>query len=662
MAKSSSADRSEAGGTQDRRSTRIQISIPVTIAGTDTAGRDFKEGTRTIIINKHGGKISTSHQLSLGSELTIENRRLGRTARASVVWIGERKSVKDPGQIGIQLFEAQNIWGIDFTPEDWQELQAGRVSFKSATLLRDAGIVEAPDGETAKSASPGMETANNVSSASPVAESADEPAAPSTTSASLNAGADKGMDASAEARLKDFEGRLRAIAARMGGEAETAVQQAAKEVENRLASSAEARLRSVLEKLDAAHHQIDHLLAAGEDVRNAARQEIEKARSEMEVAKSRVLEVAQKELNEKISPVLERAGQEVSARIQRKVEQAAENASEAWGHKAADRLLKMTEEHLAKAVASFDARGTEALKETESRFRTLANTTAAEWHSRLEKDAQQAAAAVQAELTQTLRETGERLIGEVAQTFEGRAKAALGDIEETLRGPLQKIREQILSEIDGADLRARKYCDQEAERAERKVADHISARVDKAKEALDQATEQLRSRAQEATERALQDFRSQELAVSEAVMEGLKGRASDLLNGAVVQAARRLEAESAKTLASQLGAAQEEFLQSATQSLAEKMKVSQKNMIEEARKYLVALGKTTVESLNKEVVVGLDHYRGELRRMAQEDVAATAERLKQERAAALSEAQELFRNSIAQMFSSFGAGAKQEKH
>jgi hypothetical protein len=116
--KPSKTDSSSAAG---RRSTRLAIAIPITLSGKDASDRAFKENSRTVIINKQGAKIVTFHQLALGSEVMVENRALGRSAKATVVWLGDRKSSKDAQEVGVQLFEAQNIWGIDFAPEDWQE-------------------------------------------------------------------------------------------------------------------------------------------------------------------------------------------------------------------------------------------------------------------------------------------------------------------------------------------------------------------------------------------------------------------------------------------------------------------------------------------------------------------------------------------------------------
>lgn len=95
--------------------------VPVTIQGTDTFGQPFKENTWTIGINKQGARIATFHTLTSGSQLWILNPVLGRTAKGRVIWLGEKRFPEDPYEVGVELTEDQNVWGINFPPEDWQK-------------------------------------------------------------------------------------------------------------------------------------------------------------------------------------------------------------------------------------------------------------------------------------------------------------------------------------------------------------------------------------------------------------------------------------------------------------------------------------------------------------------------------------------------------------
>jgi hypothetical protein len=98
---------------------RLSISIPVVISGVDAEGNRFNQNARTVVVNKHGGKIATTHHLALGTEVLIENPALHAEAKAKVVWRDDRQSSDDLQYVALQLLEAQNIWGIAFPPDDW---------------------------------------------------------------------------------------------------------------------------------------------------------------------------------------------------------------------------------------------------------------------------------------------------------------------------------------------------------------------------------------------------------------------------------------------------------------------------------------------------------------------------------------------------------------
>ena len=103
-----------------RRSTRLTISIPIFISGLDADGSSFSESVRTLVVNKHGAMIATTHRLALSTEVLIENPARGVVAKASVVWLGEKDNAVDLHSVGLELLEAQNLWGIAFPPDDWR--------------------------------------------------------------------------------------------------------------------------------------------------------------------------------------------------------------------------------------------------------------------------------------------------------------------------------------------------------------------------------------------------------------------------------------------------------------------------------------------------------------------------------------------------------------
>jgi methyl-accepting chemotaxis protein len=106
---------------RDRRSTRVAISIPIVIYGVDAEGKEFSEAARTLVVNKHGGKIATTQRLVMGADVRVENRALGVEVKATVTWLGEKRNPGDLLRVGLQLKEAQNVWGIAFPPDDWRD-------------------------------------------------------------------------------------------------------------------------------------------------------------------------------------------------------------------------------------------------------------------------------------------------------------------------------------------------------------------------------------------------------------------------------------------------------------------------------------------------------------------------------------------------------------
>ena len=109
-----------------RRSTRLSIAIPIFISGTNTIGKSFREKAHTLVVNKHGAKIATSQRLAAGAEVLIENPAMGFTAKAVVIPVAADPLGTDPtpspggSEVAVQLYEARNIWGIEFPPGDWE--------------------------------------------------------------------------------------------------------------------------------------------------------------------------------------------------------------------------------------------------------------------------------------------------------------------------------------------------------------------------------------------------------------------------------------------------------------------------------------------------------------------------------------------------------------
>jgi archaellum component FlaC len=266
--------------TAGRRSTRISIAIPLTISGEDTAGIKFKEKSRTIVINKQGAKISTYHNLTLGADLTVENQLLGRSAQATVVWLGDKRTPRGPLEIGIQLSEAQNLWGIELPPEDWQE---------GPPIGPGGRRLEEVFDRRAKASAP-------PASGAPEASTIRLPPAPPQRAATIREPAPAGLDE----RVRALEERLAALSKQAAsGPAEGLVGSATQRGEETL-RALDKRVDEVVGLFEAYRSELGTLVARADEIRKSAQGEAEAARLRIQSAASGVLDKAAGELREKI--------------------------------------------------------------------------------------------------------------------------------------------------------------------------------------------------------------------------------------------------------------------------------------------------------------------------------------------------------------------------
>jgi len=105
---------------ESRRSTRVPLKAVIREWLTKAL---ICEG-ETIIVNLHGALISTPVALSKGMRIEIQVFLTDKRAQAEVVCIDPEQ----PLYCGIELARPENIWGLSFPPDDWQESDPASVS------------------------------------------------------------------------------------------------------------------------------------------------------------------------------------------------------------------------------------------------------------------------------------------------------------------------------------------------------------------------------------------------------------------------------------------------------------------------------------------------------------------------------------------------------
>jgi hypothetical protein len=101
-----------------RRSMRVLLSVPITVAGKNTKSQEFTEETRTLVVNAHGALIALAASVVADQQVTVSNKATRASLACRIVYLGSSQAGKV--QMGIE-FEKPSpaFWQIDFPPDDW---------------------------------------------------------------------------------------------------------------------------------------------------------------------------------------------------------------------------------------------------------------------------------------------------------------------------------------------------------------------------------------------------------------------------------------------------------------------------------------------------------------------------------------------------------------
>ena len=337
--------------TAGRRSTRISIAIPLTISGEDAAGIKFKEKSRTIIINKHGAKMSTYHNLTLGADLTVENQLLGRSAQATVVWLGDKRTPRGPMEIGIQLSEAQNLWGIELPPEDWQEgppIGPGGQRLEEVFDRRTrAGVLPA--------------------SAGPAASVARPPAAPPQRTAEAGEAPPAGLDD----RVRTLEERLAGLSGQPASGASGGIAASAAQRGEETLRSLDKRVDEVVGLFEAYRSELGSLVARADEIRKNTQGEAETARIRIQSATAGTLEKTVSELREKIRLEIDAAIQASHEKSEKEARLRFKKLAQESLDGAVQELQKSTEESRGALTARLNSSSQAILDESKKSLREI---------------------------------------------------------------------------------------------------------------------------------------------------------------------------------------------------------------------------------------------------------------------------------------------------
>lgn len=461
-------------GVAGRRSTRLSIAIPIAISGKDAAGNSFKENSRTAVINKQGAKILTTHQLALGAEVVIENRALGLSGKAIVVWIGDRVSTKEAVEMGVQLLESANIWGIEFPPEDWQEgppIGPGGVKLEAAgatsipvrppevahplktdgrprehtpepgsprpapvtTPPREGGVPRAsqPGELRATTSTPGMATTDQLTIAREVAV----------------AKFSQQAQAAADEQVKLFVNRLAKLTNQIGIQMQTSLHNSATEIEAKMVRSLDEQIGSLLDRLQATRTEVDGQLARLQELQQSSQSEVEKTQRNIQEAGWQALQAATEQLSETLQRGMEDLTRPFLEDTRKRIQADAASVLGKLNQESRARVAELLDTYSAKTLPEMQARQAEALKQIKQQIGEAAQFAATNSIDALHKQSDDLLNAVRSEIQSAVLASREKSIQEVTERLRKTAQDLATPAADEFRRQVDDGRQTLKEEL-----------------------------------------------------------------------------------------------------------------------------------------------------------------------------------------------------------------------
>ena len=443
----------ETKGGANQRSTRLFISIPVTISGKDAAGNTFKENTRTLCINKQGAKLATVHQLGLGAEISLENLALKETAKANIVWLGEKRGPTNSSEIGIQLLHAGNIWGIEFPPGDWEEdrpITAPSKASNPTGMRTQSRIPEAlPSPMAAKPLAPATSGQADLSKPM-VPKAAGGRPSPTTPPGQIDAAVESALGqfthaievvAGEQSRL--FEEKLAKLTHQVGLQTQVTLQEAASSLQDKVLASINQQLDSLSKRLEAARVEGEGLVAKLQEIQKATRSTVESGLARMQEASSKLLESTKK------GP--EGAGQqiplsEISSQVQQarnRIQDAASSVAEAFRKQAEEHLGALARQQFSKAQSDLQSWQAHLIQQTKEQLNEVVQPSTAEFSERLSKYGEEITGGIRADIEKSIRHTAVQLTPQLERIADAIRESSSQQIRAQAEEVLNKMGEEI---------------------------------------------------------------------------------------------------------------------------------------------------------------------------------------------------------------------------
>jgi hypothetical protein len=458
MADSTNQWQVETQNNASRAMAALAIAIPITLSGKDANGVEFTEKTRTIVIDRRGGRIATKCDLSPGSEMTLYNPIVGQTGRIRVVWVGEKRAAEEPCEVGVQLLGSENIWGIDFPSPDRQEngLEAPPLKIHSSRAAAGAASSPGPSA-VLKFAVPDAGSSPRRTNTSRPAPSLAAPRLQAPRPSPLPVAVANLAPPVEESNAAIEATQTRLITQRIGtaSEDEARVFQGKAEESSHSSSlprqsnprytaknfegsksSVEERVKRLEGGLQACRTEMQQVGAELEELKHAVQDEMGKTLRQVQESRPKLVELAISDLEKKVREEIDSLAEELIDLTQKRAQEEVAAALEPLIQGALERVYSVAEEQSVRAGEGIQGLLSRLNQEGQAQLAHMLQSTTSEFQKELRQISGTTIASTQAEIAQALSKS--------AVGFEAQLQETVGEVEESTAKQLQKQAEDAL--------------------------------------------------------------------------------------------------------------------------------------------------------------------------------------------------------------------------
>jgi hypothetical protein len=103
---------------RNRRSQRIELTVPVVVHRTLKEGPQFSERAQTLVVNAHGALMALVEKVKPKHRLLVQNTDSGEQKECRVVYV--EKELAGPTKVAVEFTRpAPSFWRIAYPPADW---------------------------------------------------------------------------------------------------------------------------------------------------------------------------------------------------------------------------------------------------------------------------------------------------------------------------------------------------------------------------------------------------------------------------------------------------------------------------------------------------------------------------------------------------------------